>query len=228
MELKEARKIAEEEVLYIMGEEEKLRVRDEAKISLKDFDANEVRKAELKAFQLSSQIMLDKNYAASLIVRLAQQWRARKKLRLLCMESYEKLFDEESHSFYYLDLRNGTASWEKPKALGQFDLIPKNEWKLLHDSSGYPYYYNPSSMDMSWSAPEECRMCEQIVRHEWKKQYPVPLGQCKNFGNFKVEIKEEIKILCQHCWDELQDSLRADGRLNAVQNCIFIQGNVPE
>ena len=57
-----------------------------------------------------------------------RMWRARKArrmLRRLVQRMYEKVYDEETGLYYYLNRHTGEASWDKPKALGDADVVKK-------------------------------------------------------------------------------------------------------
>ena len=240
MEYPEARRITGKEVIYIMGEEESERVYNEMEQEFHRIKEDEYNQScEQKKYNIKQKV-LDKKHAVLIIALVARQWLARKSLRLLCYDRYEKLFHEEKHAFYYKDVETvsyfvslnrcilklfnkyvsytyktkfhllpsfskshsqGNLSWDKPKSLGkEFDITPKDEWKVLRDSQGFPYYYNPFSMYMSWNHPPEYQMCQQIVCLTWLRKFPLSRGPCEYFANHFTFSKGVRKGFCERCW----------------------------
>lgn len=201
MEYPEARRITGKEIIYIMGEEESERVYNEMEQEFHRIKEDEYNQScEQKKYNIKQKV-LDKKHAVLIIALVARQWLARKSLRLLCYDRYEKLFHEEKHAFYYKDVETGNLSWDKPKSLGkEYDITPKDEWKVLRDSQGFPYYYNPFSMYMSWNHPPECQMCQQIVCLTWLRKFPLSRGPCEYFANHFTFSKGVRKGFCERCW----------------------------
>ena len=203
METKEGREIAREEIIHIIGEEERLRLRDEMD---KAFTEREKEKEEERIRTEARQQEAHKRatvYAVSVVSKACRKWLARKELRRLCLETYEKIFDETHHMFYYRHRITGESSWTKPKAMGDFEMPAKNEWKLLRDSHNFPYYFNPLVLEMRWTPPPLALgqdMCCGIVPHYWWREYPIRKGQCPNFSCLLNE--DDGKRYCQECYCE--------------------------
>lgn len=182
MELVEAKQIATKEVLDLEAYKEKERI-------TKQWHLDAEERTRQRKIQREEEIRLgrekkglNEQRAVLLLSRAYHRWRARKILRTLCLERFDKEFDVEYHAFYYIDGRTGTTTWEKPKALGNYDVPTKDEWKVLRDSQDFPYYYNPSTLEMSWHHPRGAAMCSATVPQPWLREYPIPLGPCEFFA----------------------------------------------
>lgn len=196
METKEAQQIAREEVIQIIAEEERIILDNQMK---EDFTQRELRKKEEKihaAVKEEEALSTAKIYAAQLAVKACRKWLARRELRRLCLEAYERLFDVQCHAFFYRNKLSGEASWTKPKAVGYFEIPAKDEWKLLRDAHNFPYYFNPFLMEMRWTPPCTEVMCCNTVPHTWWREYPIRKGACPNFSCFK---DDDGKRYCKDC-----------------------------
>mmetsp|Transcript_11934 Transcript_11934/g.22103 ORF Transcript_11934/g.22103 Transcript_11934/m.22103 type:complete len:851 (-) Transcript_11934:47-2599(-) len=198
METKEAKHIAREEIIHIIGEEERARLRsemDKAFLERERLKGDARLQSEAKEKDAHSRATI---YAVSLVAMACRKWRARKELRRLCLETYEKKFDEWNHAFFYRNIITGDISWTKPKAMGLFEIPAKDEWKLLRDAHNFPYYFNPCSMEMRWIPPASRDMCCGTVHHTWWREYPVRIGQCPNFGDSELN-EYDGKWYCEEC-----------------------------
>ena len=105
METPEAREIATKEIMFMMGEEEKERVRKEMMDDAKNIEEDQAREQrESHALTIKYKYM-DEKYAACLILKTYQRWRARKILFEKCSEVFEKVFDTRHKAFYYMNRR---------------------------------------------------------------------------------------------------------------------------
>lgn len=197
METKEARVIAMDEIIEIIAEEERSRLNNQMNREL----AQREQRLEEKKRQEDVAVIKAKAraifHAARLVTLACRRWLARKELHRLCLDAYDKIFDEQSHTFYYLNKISGEASWVKPKAMGDFEMPAKDEWKLLRDAYNFPYYFNPGLMEMRWTPPCTEDMCCGIVAYTWWREYPVPVGPCPNFS-CKIS-QEDGKRYCEDC-----------------------------
>ena len=180
MEHPEAWAIAEKELIYIMGEEERGRIRQEMAKELDNLENKQAQEATENKKQQRNKNTKDASY---IICSATRRWRARKIVQSKSLDVYEKIFDVTHQAFYYRNkktvrssqfvspphkLRNrfyqtiiilfcalpkGEVSWHKPKSLGKLDVKPKDEWILLKNDQGLTYYYNPLRMEMSWKPP---------------------------------------------------------------------------
>ncbi|KAL7531216.1 hypothetical protein ACHAXR_003907 [Thalassiosira sp. AJA248-18] len=200
METKEAKAVAREELIHILGEEERARLRNEMdKAFLKRERLKEEARLRAEANQKDAHARAT-IYAVSLVATACRKWRARKELRRLCLETYEKKFDEWNHAFFYRNKVTGEISWSKPKAMGVFEIPATDEWRLLRDAHNFPYYLNPFLMEMRWNPPLNEDMCCGIVPHFWWREYPVRSGQCPNFG---CKLNEDDgKRYCKVCFSD--------------------------
>ncbi|KAL7447250.1 hypothetical protein ACHAXM_011034 [Skeletonema potamos] len=193
METKEAKVIAREEVLYMIGEEERERLlrqmnnaftkREQDKEAMRIQTETAAREAHARATV----------YAVSVVAAACRRWRARKEIRRLCLERYEKKYDGDHHTFYYKNKQTGEVSWTKPKAMGVFDVPVKDEWVVLRDLHNFPYYFNPSNFEMRWIPPPNVEVC----------------GEVSGCPNFACYLNEEDGIrYCQECFDRFEKTVK--------------------
>ncbi|KAL7553296.1 hypothetical protein ACHAWF_016563 [Thalassiosira exigua] len=197
METKEAKAVAREEILHIIGEEERTRLSSAMEKAFMEREKlkEEARlRAEAKAKDAHARATV---YAVSLVSNACRRWLARKELRRRCLETYEKKFDEWNHAFFYRNKITGDISWSKPKAMGFFDIPAKDEWKIIRDAHNFPYYFNPFLIEMRWTPPADESMCCGVVPHTWWREYPVRSGPCPNFGRQLNE--DDGKRYCADC-----------------------------
>ena len=100
MELPQAEKIARDEIIHILGEEERVRVRGQCKKALKEFEMTFEKECIEKKEETKKKRIMSAAWVVSLAVK---RWQARKKLRQLCEATFEKVFDEKYQAFYYLN-----------------------------------------------------------------------------------------------------------------------------
>jgi len=105
MEFPEATYLAEKEVIHMIGEEERERAKEDMK---KDLIKMDKLKKNVKADRYSKENKHHQRklkYAINVISAAVRRWKAVKKLQQMCYETYEKLFDANSHEFYYRNSR---------------------------------------------------------------------------------------------------------------------------
>ena len=185
VELPAARRMALAEVIDHRCELEERRVDEERRDAAEAHYAAD--QARLDAKQKTDEGLAERHqeYAA---FQLQRQWiffKARKELRRRCEAIFTKEFDPDSFQYFYLNKITGEPQWDKPFALGEFDLRPKNRWIILHDDTGVPYYYNPSSLDMQWDQPQGTLKCEAC--------------DC-DFSN--VRCNASNRFLCHACYNQ--------------------------
>ena len=195
MELVEAKQIATSEVHELEASKEKERITKKWHLDAEERTRQRKIQREEEIRLTREKKGLNEHRAALLLSRAYHRWRARKILRTLCLERFDKEFDVEYHAFYYVDGRTGTKMWEKPKALGNYDVPTKEEWKVLRDSQGFPYYYNPSTLEMSWHPPRGAAMCSATVPQPWLREYPIPFGLCEFFAMAATNGRQ----FCERC-----------------------------
>ena len=199
METPEAKRIAREEVLHIIGEEERERL-----CSAMNKDCVERERLKEKA---RLEIVAKKTeaharasiYAISIVAMACRKWLARKELRRLCLKTYSKKFDETNHAFFYRNNITGDVSWIKPKAMSTFDIPAKDEWKLLRDFHNFPYYFNTRSLVALLPPvfPPDINMCCGVVPHNWWREYPVRFGRCPEISRLQ---ELDGKWYCKGCF----------------------------
>ena len=203
METKEARVIAREEVLHMIGEEERARLHDQMNKEFTKREQNkEMMRINIETAKREAQARASV-YAVSIVSAACRRWLARKEMRRLCLERYEKKYDGEYHTFYYKNKRTGEVSWTKPEAMGLlFDIPVKDEWVVLRDLHNFPYYFNASKLEMRWIPPLNVEVCGGTVEHTWWKEHPVRTGPCPNFA-LDCYLNEEDGIrYCKECFDK--------------------------
>ena len=98
-------------------------------------------------------------------VIIQSKWRqitARLLARSKVILYYEKFYDSKTQLFYYMDKRSNQSYWQKPKILGQEDLVnPSDEWRVLKDESGYNYYFNPATGQTTYLSEEKAAIILQ-------------------------------------------------------------------
>ena len=198
METPEAKEIAKDEIVFIIGEEERARLRsemDKAFFQRKQEKEEAAHKARMKK---RTETARSEVHAVNVVGKACRKWLARKELRRLCLEKFEKIYDDTEHTFYYINKETGDTFWSKPKAMGMFEIPTKYEWKLLRDAHDFPYYFNPCSMEMRWNPPPQEETCCGTVPHTWWREYPVQLGKCPNFASLLNE--NDGKRYCSGCY----------------------------
>ena len=202
METPEATNIAREEIIHIIGEEERTKLVHQMELEFVERQERlhrEKLQNEAKAAEAHKRATIQ---AASLVAKACRKWLARRHLRRLCLDVYEKRFDGSSHAFYYYHRYTRDSSWTKPKAMGTADIPTKDEWVLLRDAHNFPYYLNPSSMNMRWQPPVDEEMCCGDVSHTWWKEFPVRVGRCPDFGR---NLNDDGKRYCNECFLRCDD-----------------------
>ena len=126
MEFKEAREIAQEEIIEIMTLKEIDQMHRHMEHELETIEAIELKEFERVEAEDREQAV---SQASHLLVSSIRRWRARRELFRRCSESFEKLFDEKYKAFYYRNIRTGQVMWKKPKALGKLDLKVQEQYK---------------------------------------------------------------------------------------------------
>lgn len=201
METKEARVIAREEVLHMIGEEEREKLLLQMKMTFakREHDKESLRiQAESANKEANARATV---FAATVVAAACRRWLAKRELRRLCSKRYEKKYDAVYHTFYYENKLTGELSWTKPNALGACDIPAKNEWVVLRDMHDFPYYFNPSTYEIRWVPPLDVAVCGGTILHTWWRDYPFRSGSCPNFA---CCLNEEDGIrYCRECFDRL-------------------------
>ena len=99
MEIPEAMDVAQREILFLEGENEKKRVKLEMDLDRKKKENDEMLK-QVHA-KHSNPLKFSKDHATFVIQNAIKIWLARKILRRKCADTFEKLFDVNYCAFYY-------------------------------------------------------------------------------------------------------------------------------
>lgn len=105
MEYPEAFHIAQKEVIHIIGEEERERIKIEMRrelIKRKEYQ-EETKNQNIKKNEID--LIRKQKYSAFIITSAVRKWQSVKRLRENCIENYEKIFDVNSRTFYYRHMR---------------------------------------------------------------------------------------------------------------------------
>jgi hypothetical protein len=140
------------------------------------------------------------NWAIIRIQSGMRQYLARKRVREKAYKRYNKIFDPNTMSYYYINLRTHKTQWTKPLCLGSYDIEAKNHWIALKDNDGDTYYYNPQTWLMQWEAPVGVVFCDICGKDNFailllsndNKFY------CERHMNEKAEELIQNKVLPRH------------------------------
>ena len=61
--------------------------------------------------------------AASALQAMYRTMRARRRIQMMALGAFEKVYDEESDTFFYFNKKTGQSTWTKPKSLGSADAM---------------------------------------------------------------------------------------------------------
>lgn len=162
MEHTDAWKIAEKEIIFIMGQEEGERLHKEMTKELNNLETKQAQEAAENKKQQRDKTMKD----AKLIICFAiRRWCARKVMQSKALDVYEKIFDVTHQAFYY---RN------KKTVRSQIVFIPP--YKLRNK---YRYYSTIimsfatlscvlSKGEVSWRKPRSLGKLDVKPKDEWK------------------------------------------------------------
>eukprot|EP01038_Epipyxis_sp_PR26KG_P010405 gene10405-13975_t len=160
MEIPEATDIAKNDVI----EEEVGFEKERAKIDMKNEAERIQREDEIKAEKLKEQQERERKSRQKWALLTLQCYGraviARKMLRKEAYKRYKKLFDPETHNYYYLDKKSNKSYWDKPKSFGNYDIEMDDSWIEMKDAINNIYYYNPGTWKMSWTVPMGTKLCE--------------------------------------------------------------------
>jgi hypothetical protein len=102
METDEAREIAEQEVIHILVEEERTIFREEMEKACVDLESRLKEDfAQKENIRKKQQVAR----AAWSLVSSVRRWQAKKALRLRCIQTFEKVFDDRYQAFYYRNIK---------------------------------------------------------------------------------------------------------------------------
>ena len=105
MEYPEAFHVAEREIIHIIGEEERERIKIEMRrelIKRKEYQEETKNQNNIKK---EKDLMRKQKYSAFIITSAVRKWQSVKRLRQNCIENYEKIFDVNLRTFYYRNIR---------------------------------------------------------------------------------------------------------------------------
>lgn len=89
-------------------------------------------------------------------------------------ETFEKAYDRESRSYYYINKSTGMSQWNKPQLLGREDIeLPVDEWRRIEKQQSETdtvevYYFNLATGQTSFFTEEEAA---KIVQRKFRKAH---------------------------------------------------------
>lgn len=104
---------------------------------------------------------------------------------------YEKQFDRESRTFFYVHIRTGNKQWFKPAVLTAEEDVadPPDEWREAEyfdpeSNTVQPYYFNPQTGQSSWLSEEAAA---QIVQRKFRAR------QTQDLLNANLDLKQVVQ-----------------------------------
>jgi hypothetical protein len=159
LEWSDAHEIARGQIIELHIDREREVVVQEMKAAAAAYMAEQERKREEKRSQKAAVFQEASEAAARKLQRMYRQWKALTEVRERAMEVYAKRFHAESGHYYWINTVLHTCLWERPSALGSYDVDPPDEWLTMEGSFELTYYYNPRTLSMSWSVPQDTLIC---------------------------------------------------------------------
>ena len=74
---------------------------------------------------------LTRDEAATKLQGMYRRMKARRRIRWMIANVFEKVVDERSGAFYYYNKMTGVSSWDKPKLMKENDdleMTPRSKW----------------------------------------------------------------------------------------------------
>ena len=194
MEITEAQELAKKEIIDQEMENERARSKEEMKEeALKgQQDLEEKRARDWQ--KVLAQKERKRGWALKVVVGFFRCVVARKKLRKLAFERYDKHFDVPSASYFYVDKYTEKTFWNKPKSLDAYDIKGDPGWVIMFDQNEDMYFYQPSTWKMQWDPPFASAICM-----ECSKEFAC------------VRFTKDKRMLCEKCCNIFVQGLLAKG-----------------
>eukprot|EP00633_Aureoumbra_lagunensis_P009017 CAMPEP_0197321762 /NCGR_PEP_ID=MMETSP0891-20130614/66260_1 /TAXON_ID=44058 ORGANISM="Aureoumbra lagunensis, Strain CCMP1510" /NCGR_SAMPLE_ID=MMETSP0891 /ASSEMBLY_ACC=CAM_ASM_000534 /LENGTH=606 /DNA_ID=CAMNT_0042813807 /DNA_START=348 /DNA_END=2168 /DNA_ORIENTATION=- len=210
LELGDARKLALEEVMEQRLKDEERRVEEDQRDAADAYYAAQAAKTDAARIKTEREADRTRHLMASRIQKQFSFFKARKRLRALCIQRFSKEYDAQSQTYYYRDSRTGTAQWRKPFALGiEYDIRVKHRWLVFKDETNVPYFYNPATLEMQWKVPQGTKICQRC-------QAAFAERFCNEMENF----------VCVTCYDVQHAHLTQEER--NIMSWKVIDGSTPD
>ena len=143
--------------------------------------------------------------AAVVIQQAFRRKRARHRLHKLLSKQFEKVWDANSKKFYYIDKRDGTVSWDKPKGMGSED-IPITARTAAQAGIPYIEHRTPRVLakdltdeqaaimiQRQWAARKARLSIRRMIAHVYQKVYDAETKQTYYYYN----LRELMKVVDQ-------------------------------
>lgn len=161
MEIPEAEEIARKDVVEMEVLKEIEDVHNEMVIAGKQYEKQLELKERQEIKRRHKEMLRKQDWAAIMMQGAYRIWKARRVLRQRAYKRFVKYFDAHSGSYYYMDKRTKVTSWNKPLAMGSYDIDGAEGWVVMKTNTNDVYYYNPKSWKMSWEMPIGTTPCAQ-------------------------------------------------------------------
>jgi hypothetical protein len=79
--------------------------------------------ADKKKKKREARVFTSDEEAASALQSMYRTMRARRRIQMMALGAFEKVYDEESDTCFYFNKKTGQSTWAKPKALGSADAV---------------------------------------------------------------------------------------------------------
>eukprot|EP00584_Thalassiosira_punctigera_P027176 CAMPEP_0172580728 /NCGR_PEP_ID=MMETSP1067-20121228/139906_1 /TAXON_ID=265564 ORGANISM="Thalassiosira punctigera, Strain Tpunct2005C2" /NCGR_SAMPLE_ID=MMETSP1067 /ASSEMBLY_ACC=CAM_ASM_000444 /LENGTH=606 /DNA_ID=CAMNT_0013373475 /DNA_START=37 /DNA_END=1854 /DNA_ORIENTATION=- len=145
--------------------------------------------------QLLLQFEAEEERVINLVTKVQSQWRrlkSRRHAKQKTMQQYEKVYIRESSVYVYRNMLTDERQWEKPKLLGDDDLVdPVDEWRkeeTLDPATGqkYQYYANYATGQSSWLSEEDAA---RLVQRRYRSKHESDL-----MGK-KIQLPDIVKAM---------------------------------
>ena len=111
---------------------------------------------------------LSEDQAACMIQGMYRSHKARQMMRKILSNRFEKIWDEESKRFYYVNKKTGDVNWDKPKLLGDDDIDPTPSSRKLAAAAGVdmppPHKRTPRVFAKDLSEDQAASMIQGMYR----------------------------------------------------------------
>ena len=165
----------------------------------------------------------DEEKAQEICRKLQSVWRCkqgRKIAKEKVYAQYEKHFDRNSQTYFYVHVRTGEKQWKKPSVLAKEDNVddPPNKWRNEEyldpeTNQTQTYYYNPFTGQTRWLSEEDAA---RIVQRKFRtRQTQYLLNSNLSFGKIihAVRFSRDVEVKYQ------EEPTKLSNRVNYALLC---------
>jgi hypothetical protein len=186
--------VAKDEIIAMDVAAEAEAVRQESLQDAARIEADLKEKVRKEAEKIYLSNLKRQEWAATAIQAGWRYHRNRVALRIRAQATYRKHWDRTYLEYYYEHGITRATVWEKPKSLGDYDVLPAPGWVAMHDNEGAQYYYNPQTWAMTWDQPAQTTLCEECGR---------------DFAMARVSLDKVVR--CEECFNRKALTLLTGG-----------------